>query len=336
MRVGLLYDFANPTPWHRDEAELYEYELDQIQRAERLGIDSVWVTEHHFVESYICSPVAAMAAIAARTTKIRIGSAILVAPLYHPIRLAEDLAIIDVISQGRVEVGVGLGWSVDEYRCFGVNLAERVSVMREVLDVVRLAWAGEEFSYKGRHFELGPIRVLPRPVQRPYPRIWGGATSPEGASRIGRWGLPMMWIDRAMAEAYLDAYRGAGHPDEGAEIDGYLNLFVCDAPDQLWPKVRDHYLYQTARNTGRGAAGPGGTVVQRPIPSMADVDELRRTGGILLVNPEQAIEELHRRTEGLPVTGFLCHNRVCGMPDELSERHVELLATVVSPALADA
>jgi alkanesulfonate monooxygenase SsuD/methylene tetrahydromethanopterin reductase-like flavin-dependent oxidoreductase (luciferase family) len=335
MRVGLLYDFANSSRWRRDDGEFYAYELAQIQRAEQLGIDAVWVTEHHFVESYICSPLVAMAAIAARTSKIRIGSSILVAPLYHPVRLAEDLAIIDVISNGRVELGVGLGWSVDEYRCFGVELDERVSLMREVLDVVRLAWTEEEFSYRGRHFEFGPTRVLPRPVQRPHPPIWGGATSPEGAARVGRWGLGMMWIDRPMSEVYLDAYRKAGHPIEGAGIDGYINLFVCDDPDELWPRVRDHYLYQAARNTGRDAAAPGRTVMRHPVPTMADVERTRAAGGILFVTPAQAVDEMRRRTEGLPVTGFLCHNRVCGMPDELSERHIELLATVVGPALAD-
>jgi alkanesulfonate monooxygenase SsuD/methylene tetrahydromethanopterin reductase-like flavin-dependent oxidoreductase (luciferase family) len=335
MRVGLLYDFANPAPWRRDDAELYAYELDQITRAEALGIDNVWVTEHHFVDSYICSPLVAMAAVAARTSRIRIGSAILVTPLYHPVRLAEDLAIIDVISNGRVEVGLGLGWSVDEYRCFDVELGTQLSRTKEVLDVVRLAWVEDEFTYEGRHFRFGPTRVLPKPVQRPHPRVWTGATSPEGARRAGRWGLPLMWIDRGMAQVYLDAHRGAGHDPATVEIDGYINLFVCDDPERLWARARDHYVYQAARNTGRDAAAPGATIVQRPVATIADVEAARASGAILFVTPEQAVDELRRRTHGLPVTGFLCHNRVCGMPDELSERHIELLATVVRPALAD-
>jgi alkanesulfonate monooxygenase SsuD/methylene tetrahydromethanopterin reductase-like flavin-dependent oxidoreductase (luciferase family) len=334
MRVGLLYDFANPSPWRRSAVELYAKELEQIQDAERLGIDAVWVTEHHFVESYICSPLVALAAIAARTTTIRLGTAILVAPLYHPVRLAEDLAVIDVISNGRVELGLGLGWSVDEYECFGVELAERVSRMHEVLDVVRLAWTEDEFSFQGTHFDLGPLTVLPKPVQQPHPPIWGGATSPEGARRVGRWGLPLMWLDREMSSSYLEAYRAAGHPLEEAEVDGYINLFLCDDPDAMWPVVREHYLYQTARNTGRRAAFPGGRIAHRPVPTPADIEQARESGAILFLTPDQAAEELRRRTRGLPVTGFLCHNRVCGMPDELSDRHIELLATELRPALA--
>jgi alkanesulfonate monooxygenase SsuD/methylene tetrahydromethanopterin reductase-like flavin-dependent oxidoreductase (luciferase family) len=252
---------------------------------------------------------------------------------YHPVRLAEDLAVIDILSKGRLEVGVGLGWSVDEYRCFGVETDKRLSIMREALDVLRLAWTEEEFSFHGKHFQLDALRVQPKPSQKPHPPIWGGVTSAEGARRIARWGLPLFWIDREIANAYLEAYKKAGHPIENAKIDGYINLFVCDKPDEVWPLVRDQYFRQTTRNTGLLAVAPGGAIYKRPVPTMADVEELARSGGILLVTPEQAVEEIQNRTKDLPVTGFICHNRIVGMPDELSERHVELLASVVRPAL---
>ena len=177
VRVGLLYDLANPPEWNREPAELYRYELEQAVRAEQLGIDGIWVTEHHFTHGYICSPLLFLTALATRTTAVRLGTAVLLPVLYHPVRLAEDIAILDVLSNGRVELGVGIGSVFQEYECFGVNPKERVSVLREILDILRLAWSGEEFSYHGNHFDLGPVTVIPKPSQQPHPPILGGAIS---------------------------------------------------------------------------------------------------------------------------------------------------------------
>ena len=336
VRVGLLYDLANPPEWNRDPAELYRYELEQAVRAEQLGIDGIWVTEHHFTYGYLCSPLVFLAALASRTSTVRLGTGVLLPDLYHPVRLAEDVAILDVLSNGRVELGVGIGSVFQEYECFGVSPKKRVSVLREILEILRLAWTGEEFSYHGKHFDLGPITVIPKPSQQPHPPILGGATSIAGARRVGRWGLPLQWIDREIGEAYLDAFRASGQPSERATIDGYLSLFVCDDPANTWDAVRDHYRYQLSRNllNGLRAVDPAGNVLDRPIPTADDIERMRTEGSLLFVTPSDAIKEIDKRTTGLPVSGLICHNRICGMPDELSERHVELMATVVKPAIA--
>jgi alkanesulfonate monooxygenase SsuD/methylene tetrahydromethanopterin reductase-like flavin-dependent oxidoreductase (luciferase family) len=334
MRIGLLYDFANPAEWARDDVDLYTQELAQIRRAEALGIDGIWVAEHHFTESYISSPITMLAAIAMQTSRVRIGTSIAITPIYYPIRLAEDLAIIDILSNGRVELGAGLGWAIDEYQAFGVDPKERVSRMREIVEIVQLSWADAPLTYRGKHFDFSGLDVRPKPVQKPHPPIMIGVTTIEGAKRVGRWGLPLMWIDRTLSEAYLEAYEAAGHAPEDARIDGYINLFVCDDPEHIWPDIKPYYRYQAARHSGRPRAGAGGTVWEVAAPSLEDIDALRASGQILVVTPEQAIEALRERTEGLPVTGFTCHNRVCGMPDDLSDRHIELLANVVRPAIA--
>lgn len=198
MRIGLLYDLANPPEWRRDPADLYRTEIEQAVRAEQLGVDGIWVTEHHFTHGYVSSPLVFLAAVASRTTTVQLGTAVLLPHLHHPLRLAEDIAVLDIVSDGRVELGVGIGSTYQEYQWFGVNPKERVSTVREVLDILRLAWTGEEFTYEGRHFRFGPLRVAPTPVQRPHPPILGGAISVEGARRVGRWGLPLQWIDREM------------------------------------------------------------------------------------------------------------------------------------------
>ncbi len=336
MRLGLLYDLANPPEWHRDWSEFYGYELDQTTRAEKLGVDGIWVTEHHFTYGYTPSPLTFLSAVAARTTSVRLGTAVLLPDLYHPLRLAEDVATVDILSKGRVELGVGLGSVSQEFENFNVDPKRRVSMLREVLDILRLAWTGEEFSYRGQHFDLGPVTVIPRPVQQPHPPILGGAISIAGAQRVARWGLPLQWIDRSISEEYLTAFAQSEHPIERASIDGYLNLFVCDDPETTWEACREHYLYQRGRNTRYGlrAVDPSGVVVNHPPVTTQVLEDQRAAGALLVLTPEQAVTVIDNLTRGHPVTGLICHNRVCGMPDELSERHIELLATVVKPAIA--
>lgn len=339
MRVGLLYDMANPAHVGRAPAEFYAHELGQIERAEALGIDGVWFTEHHFTTDYICSPIVMMAAAAARTRTIRIGTGILIPSLYHPVRLAEDLAVVDVLSNGRLELGAGLGWSLEEFATFGVETGQRVSVVREALEVLRLAWTQESFSFHGRHFDFDDVRVEPKPVQKPYPTIWGGASTVDGASRVARWRLPLLWVDPVVSRGYLDAWAAQGFPADEARIDGYINMFVCDDPEATWPKVRENFLYQARRPDIRSnRAGKGGATVARGPgsanwPSLDDIEARRAAGDILVVTPAQAVAAVRARSKGFPVNGFFCHNRVCGMSDELSERHVTLLATEVAPAL---
>jgi len=333
MRVGLLYDTANPPDGGRDTAGLYAHELDQIERAEGWGVDGIWFTEHHFTADYAAAPLVWMAAAAARTRRVRLGAGILIPALYHPVRLAEDLATIDAISGGRIELGVGLGWALEEFRVFGVDPARRAGITRDAVEVLRRAWRDETFSFAGEYFQFDGVRVRPRPVQREL-KIWGGASTAAGAARVARWGMPLLWVEPAVSQAYLDAWAAAGRPAAEAEIDGYINLFVCDDPEAAWPEVRECFLYQALRPDIKSQrAGPGGTVLARAAYTLDDVEARRLSGDIIVATPQQAVAAVRARAAGAPVTGFFCHNRICGMSDALSDRHVELLCKEVAPAL---
>jgi len=335
MRVGLLYDMANPPGSGRSFADLYAHELDQIERADAWGVGGVWFTEHHFTGDYTANPLIWMAAAAARTRRAALGTGVLLPALYDPVRLAEEIATLDQISNGRVEVGVGLGWALEEFRVFGVDPAKRVAVVREALDILKLAWTEDVFDYRGRHFDLQTVRVRPKPVQTPHPPIWGGASTPDGARRVARWRLPLLWVEPEVSQAYMDAWRDAGFPVGEARVDGYINLFVCDDPDAAWPEIRHNFLYQALRpDIMSKRAGPGGSAVDRAALGLEDIEARRRSGDILVVTPGQAVDAVRRRAAGQPVDGFFCHNRICGMSDELSDRHVELLVREVAPALA--
>ena len=156
-------------------------------QAERYGFDSFFLTEHHYQADRISSAIVLCAAIAAATERIAIGTATLVLPLYHPVRLAEDLALVDVLSGGRLIVGVGAGYVDDDFRPMGVSMGERFSRTREALEILRRGWSEASFSHRGRYFTLDDVTVYPSPLQEPRPPILLGAWTDDGVRRAARW-----------------------------------------------------------------------------------------------------------------------------------------------------
>ncbi len=192
-RLGVWYDFRNPARWRQPWPAFYRETLDQIAAAEDLGFDSVWLSEHHFTdEGYLPSMPAVLGALAERTSRVRLGTAVLLAPLHHPLRLAEDLAVVDQLSGGRLDVGIAPGYRPKEFTVMGVPKRERGGRTDETIELLRLAWTGEPFSYSGRHFEFTDVVVTPPPAQQPGPPIWIGGSSIAAARRAGRYGLAFM------------------------------------------------------------------------------------------------------------------------------------------------
>lgn len=333
MQTGLVYDFSNPPEWRVDPTVLYARQLEQMAWAEQIGIDGVWFSEHHFWDDdYLPSPIPLMAAAAARTSRVTIGSSVLLPSFRHPVQQAEDLALIDIISGGRLELALGLGWAEREFATFGVDPATRVGRFNETIEVIRRAWSEGEMTFKGKHFDIAPIDVRPKPVQRP-PRIWAGASAPQGGRRIGRSGLSLAWMEPDVYEAYLEGRRESGlstNPSDCA-VNGYLWMFVCDDPDALWPVINTFYEYNVARYSF------GGKVTGKD-PRLATVhtrrDAMEQTN-FFLVSAEEAIAEMTRRANLVPIEKFVVPANIGGAPVELCNRHVELLATVVAPALAE-
>src|SRR5882672_9394484 len=155
IRFGLWYDFRNPSQWRQPSDRLYGETLDQIGWGENHGFDDVWLSEHHFIEDgYLPSIMPMAAAIAARTKRIRIASGVLLMPFHNPVRLAEDIAVVDVISGGRFELGVGVGFKLEEFDSFGVSFRERGSRTNQSLDIIRRLLSGETVTYKSDFFKM--------------------------------------------------------------------------------------------------------------------------------------------------------------------------------------
>src|SRR5215472_6161263 len=187
MRIGVLFMPADP-PSGAAIARRWQEVMESAQVAEASGFDGIFLPEHHFMPSGFCSsPLIALTAIAARTQTLRLGTSVLVLPCYHPLKLAEDAAQLDLLSGGRLILGVGMGANDKEAAGFGVARNDLVSRYEESFDVLRHALSHEQFSFSGKQFNFENVRVTPRPLQQPPP-LWMGGMSVPGARRAGRLG----------------------------------------------------------------------------------------------------------------------------------------------------
>src|SRR5215467_28229 len=191
MRFGTFYFFqAAPGLSH---AEVVHRELEQMEWTEELGFDQIWLTEHHFIDYELSVDPASLAATAAsRSERVRIGLAAAILPFHHPLRLAEQMALIDIISDGRLDVGVGRGNRPAEFAGYRVPQQESRERFDETVDVMQRAWTEERFSYRGRFFTFDDVRVIPKPVQRPHPPLYQVCVTKDGIENTARRGWPML------------------------------------------------------------------------------------------------------------------------------------------------
>src|SRR5438067_4934293 len=177
MKVGVLQFFSWPERRVAIET-VYERALQRIEIMDRTGYDAVWLAEHHFHSFSVCPSVHVMGThVAARTQRLRIGTAVSLAALYHPLRLAEEVALLDVLSGGRVNWGAGRGFDRTEFETFGVAPEESVSRFRETVEIVLRAWTQDRLEFSGKHHRYTDVEVLPKPLQKPHPPTWLATTS---------------------------------------------------------------------------------------------------------------------------------------------------------------
>jgi natural product biosynthesis luciferase-like monooxygenase protein len=211
--------------------------VEQTAYGEQLGFNSVWLAEHHFHSfgGIFASPPVIGSAIAQRTSRIRIGTAVILLPYHNPLRIAEDYATVDCLSQGRLEFGIGHGFVKWESLTFGIPLDELRERFRESLEIILKAWSEPALEHKGRFHEYHGVQVLPRPLQQPYPTVWMGATSTmESFELAGRRGFHLMLIPflheidelRGMVQGYLKARSDAGYDPSTARVLGMYHIHV--------------------------------------------------------------------------------------------------------------
>lgn len=225
MKLGVLQFFSWPGR-HGPLEQVYARALERIEVMDRGGFDAVWLAEHHFTTFSVCPSVHMMGVLAAaRTHRLRIGTAVSLAALYHPLRLAEEVALLDMLSGGRVNWGVGRGFAHAEFNAFGVPPEQSADRFREAVEIVLKAWADERLSFQGRHFSFENVEVLPKPLQQPHPPVWMAATSEGAIDWAASRGFSILMDPHASFRELGDKRRRyaaklgeAGYSDQGRNI----------------------------------------------------------------------------------------------------------------------
>ena len=248
-RFGVVYDFRNPPGSGVDNPTLYAQTLDQVAWLDGLGIDQVWFTEHHFTDDgYLPSWIPVAAAMASRTTRVRFSTDICLLPFQHPLRLAEDLAVLDNISNGRVEVGIGMGYAPKEFAGFGLPVSRRLSLTEEGLEVLTRCFTGEAFSFEGKRYKIDNARITPGYVQEGGPPLWVAATSPASAERAARFNanvLPQGDREQTLGSYYAHAKK-LGNDMGGKRVGIIRGVFVTDDLERDMAKVKHSERYRMA------------------------------------------------------------------------------------------
>ena len=306
LTFGYLCDFRNPKQWRRPWTSVYAEILDFIAWSESAGFAGAWVPEHHGADDgYMPSPLVVLAAIAARTKKIKLGSAIALAPLYHPVRFAEECAVLDILSAGRLEMGIAIGYRRREEEAYGVDFSARGRRTDEFLEIVTRLWAGETVSFEGSHFEIKNAAIVPGPTQGRIPLFIGGFTD-KALERTAKFG-DGYFGNMEICDLYAEKLRAAGKdPAAGrVRIQGLFTVVAHD-PEKAMEELAPYFLhvnnsYGQWLNEDRAATGFGETALLKPMSL-----EAFKTSGILqILSPGQAIDLFNTMRAKAPVEHFM-------------------------------
>ena len=327
-----------------ESPELYAHWLEQIDAAEDLGFDSLWATEHHFryFGGMLPNPQLLLAAAAQRTKRMRLGSSVSLLPMHHPIRIAEDFATVDLLSDGRLNFGVGRGMSPLEYAVFNADWSSAQRRLPEAIDLIVRAWSGAAFEWTGEHYCYPRLTVYPKPLQKPHPPIYVTANrDPESFQMVGRRGHHLMtlpWIatnelQRSRVEMYLDALGEGGHPVETKDVFVMYPAYVGDSDAEAraevlepWNRWRGFALEALGLDPGKGDA-------YRNIFRHLEYDAMVVDNRGVFGGPESCARILKRIIEAVGPThiGLVFH--FGGLGQEKVLKSMERFARFVMPGL---
>jgi probable F420-dependent oxidoreductase len=342
VRVGIgLFTAQVPPDSGRSFVQEYREILDMVRLAETLGFDSAWVSEHHGAgDGYAPSLLPMLSAFAAATDRIRLGTGVMLTPFHHPLRLAEDAATVDLISGGRLILGLGLGWREEEFRMFAVPVSQRLGRTTETVEILRKAWTGGRFDFDGRHFRFDQVKVTPTPAQETVPIYLGGMV-PQAIRRSGRIAdgyirtrggdLEGMKKDFTLAE---ESARDVGKDPGAFGLAQLQNTFVWDEGN-AWEVAKDGVTHQLGVYGGwaQGSDTPGRDFFLAP-PDETEMRRLTPTG-----TPQEVIRALRPMVEafaGRNEFQLIVRLHYPGMRFDTAAHAIELFGEKVLPALKGA
>lgn len=331
MKLG-IFSVADhyPTELPRTAGELYRELLEQVEAAEALGFDSFWVAEHHFHEyGAIPSPPVWLAAAAERTRRIRLGVAVSVLPFRNPLHVAEDYAMVDVLSGGRLNFGAGSGYLRHEFEGHGIDPETKRDRFDEALEVVLRAWRGERVTFEGRYQRVPGVALNVLPLQRPHPPVWIATLRYEAAPFVARKGFPLMLVPYATTEhldelrqavaAFRQVYLEAGHPPERLDLPFALHTYVTDSRAAAAAEAREA-MERYVRTRLYAKSRPYEVLLEKNL--------------IVTGSPEDCIRTLRLYREA-GMSHLLAILNYGGLPHKRVLRSMERLATEVAPALRE-
>ncbi|MBI4694418.1 MAG: LLM class flavin-dependent oxidoreductase [Gammaproteobacteria bacterium] len=341
MKFGLLFTFQLPPgcgiAWH----EPYQDMLACLPRAEELGYNSAFLATHHVQTDGLCpGPIPTMGAMAAVTKKMKIGTAVLLLPMYAPLKLAEDIAVLDNIAQGRIILGVAPGYIEEEFAAHGIPRAERVGRMEEALDLMVTAWTKDEFEFQGKYFKVPPTVMTPKPVQKPYPEIWYGVSATKSLQRAAkRHAIQIMSPRHGVEELrhHFQPYEvmakeiGWTIPARPIIRQVFVAPTQAKAEELAAPAINHLYreLYGRASQAGeRALRNDDGSVVTDM--NTVDFENLKKR--YIVGTPEFATREIKKYRDGLGCTECVCWMHMPGIRGKDAMTSVELFAKEVMPA----
>lgn len=350
MEFGLFFLMQRDDAW--SEEAVYDAEVAQMLAAEEHGFGSVWIAEHHFSDYGLCpAPPVLAAYVAARTRRLRVGMGISLLPLHDPLKLAEELAVLDQASGGRLDVGIGRGGGRHEYHTFGAEQEESRERVEEGIALMRACWTGEELDFAGRFRAVTGVRVTPRPRQRPHPPLYIAANSADTSLIAARLGLPTLssfFIPapelRRRREAFRTEALAAGHSEGAVQelLDRSWGMRVVHvAPDRATAvaATRAPFMGYQERLVGRravesrvGARDERGQSVTPARP----FEEYLDTGMVILGSPDEVVDGLGRYLEETGYHRLMVLIALAGLPAADAFRAMDLFAARVMPQLASA
>jgi len=313
----------------------YRDALEEVVRAEDLGFDSVWMEEHHSVtDHYWPSPLPVLAGFATRITRMRLGTDILVAPFYHPVRLAEDAAMLDVMSGGRFVLGIAIGYKPDEFALYGAALEKRGARFEEQLAVMKALWTQDRVAFHGTYYTVDG-RLEPRPVTRPHPPVWiggwGDITLRRAATLADNW-VPGPTADLARLLAgkqqFLANRRAAGRNEAVTEWPLTRDVIIADTDREARELAEKHIMISYRKEYAGGWRHP---FIDASIAT--DLDALMQNR-FLVGGPDQVVRALRPFVTEYGMTHLICRVFFPGMPHRHIMRELELIAKEVRPAFA--
>jgi len=318
----------------------YREFFDEVLLGEALGFDSVWLEEHHGVKNhYWPSPLMGLAGVANHTDRILLGTDILIMPFYHPVRLAEDAAMLDLISNGRLIVGAAIGYKPDEFALYQAELEKRGERFAEALSLMKELWTKDEVTFVGRHYQVPGLRIEPKPVQQPHPPLWVGGWGKLSLARAAQIGDawipgPTASLDKLVEaqEIYMANLAAAGI-DPASRTHPLTREVVIAESDALAQEMAEKHLLINYRDEYGGGVWKHPLIGGEDPSPVSEFDAISRNR-FLIGSPDRIIQQIRHFRSQVDFNHLICRLYFPGIPHEFIMNELRLLAEEVIPAFS--